>query len=203
VLSVDVNNSAENPLHFEGARVHHGAFHHAALALALDQLRLAVVQACGLSLSRLTKLQDPTMTGLRPFLADGPAGSSGVMVLEYTAASAFAELRTLAQPSTLGTTAISLGLEDHASFAWQSALAVVDSLAALRTMVSCELVAALRAVRQHGGPPESSALAGIVGWCDGLPDAPDDHPLVDDLDAAGVVLERMATAGVSSRERQS
>ncbi len=146
VLTIDCAASTENPLYVDGKAWHQGGFHHGALALALDQLRLAIVQAAGLSLSRLTKLNDQAITGLRPFLADGPAGSSGTMVLEYTAASAMAALRRLGQPATLGQVSISLGLEDHGSFAWESAMATTASIAAFRTIIACELLAADRAI---------------------------------------------------------
>ncbi len=190
-LTVDINASAENPLYANDASWHHGGFHHAGLALALDQLRLALVQAASLSLSRLTKVNDPAMTGLRPFLAEGPAGSSGTMVLEYTAASAMADLRQWAQPASLAQTVISLGLEDHASFAWQSAIATRASLTALRTILACELVAAARAVRQLGLPPDGHPLARLLAQCDSLPDIAEDHALIEDLAAATALLSTL------------
>ncbi|MFD5796054.1 aromatic amino acid lyase [Streptomyces diastatochromogenes] len=41
-------------------------------------------------------------TGLPAFLASGPAGSSGTMILEYTANSAPAEVRSCAAPASSG-----------------------------------------------------------------------------------------------------
>ena len=58
---------------------------------------------------------DPERTGPRPFLAGGPDGSSGIMILEYTASAALAELRGLAAPSSLGTAVLSRGAEEHAA----------------------------------------------------------------------------------------
>lgn len=190
-LTIDVNASAENPLYADDLSWHHGGFHHVGLALALDQLRLALFQVASLSLARLTKIHDPAMTGLRPFLAEGPAGSSGTMVLEYTAASALGELRQLAQPASLSQTVISLGLEDHASFAWQSALATRSMLSALRTILACELVAAVRAVRRMGAPPEEHPIAVLLSKCISLPEVSDDHVLIDDLSAAEALLDKI------------
>ena len=187
-LTVDVNASAENPLYADDASWHHGGFHHVGLALALDQLRLALVQAASLSVARLTKLNDPAMTGLRPFLAEGPDGSSGTMVLEYTAASAMAELRQWALPASLAQTVVSLGLEDHASFAWQSAMATASSISALRTILSCELVTAVRATRLGGRPPAGHPLANLLDRCATIPAYADDHALIDDLAAADALI---------------
>lgn len=200
VLTIDCAASTENPLYVDDQTWHQGGFHHGALALALDQLRLAMVQAAGLSLARLTKLNDPAMTGLRPFLADGPAGSSGTMVLEYTAASAMAALRRLGQPATLGQVSISLGLEDHGSFAWESALATSASIAAFRTILACELVAAYRAIAQRdqssfdGQIVIGTPLQALLDECSTLgPGAGDptefaDRTFISDIEAIGRLL---------------
>jgi len=44
-------------------------------------------------------LAEPAYTGQHPFLGDGTPAASGVMILEYSAASALAELRALATPA--------------------------------------------------------------------------------------------------------
>jgi histidine ammonia-lyase len=190
-LEIDLNASTENPIYDDDRSWHHGGFHHAGLALGLDQLRLALVQVGGLSLARLTKINDPAFSGLRPFLADGPAGSSGTMVLEYTAASALATLRQHAAPATLGHVAISLGLEDHASFAWEAAMATSAALQALRIVVATELVAAVRTLRQQGVEFDAApggVLGKFLGMCAVLPGTSEDHVLVDDIAAAEGLL---------------
>ncbi len=64
------NSPSENPIFVpEESVAHHGGFHVAYLAQALDAVRLALAQACQLSLARLSMLCDPSMTGLAPFLA--------------------------------------------------------------------------------------------------------------------------------------
>jgi histidine ammonia-lyase len=189
VLEIDLNASAENPLYTDSGSWHHGAFHHAGLALALDHLRLALVHAGGLSVARLSHLSDPASTGLRPFLAHGPDGASGTMVLEYTASSAMAEMRQWAAPATLGQAVVSRGVEDHASFAWQAAMALRLMLGALRSVLACELVAALRAVRLQDRDDAGTGLAPVLRTCSSLHGQFDDHALVDDLVNADAVLD--------------
>jgi histidine ammonia-lyase len=103
--------------------LHNGNFHGAYLAQALDGARLSLCADAALSLARLSALTEPERTGLRPFLAGGPEGSSGIMILEYTAAAALAELRGLAAPVSLGTAVLSRGAEEHAAFSSQAARA--------------------------------------------------------------------------------
>ena len=159
VLHTELNAAAENPLiDVRGGQVlHNGNFHGAYLALALDCARLALCADAALP-ARLAALTDPERTGLRPFLAAGPVGSSGIMVLEYTASAALAELRQLAAPASLGTAVLSRGTEEHAAFSPQAARAAARMVPRLRTLLACELVAAVRALRQRGTEPSGPEL---------------------------------------------
>ncbi len=123
VLAVEINAGSENPLVAGDEILHHGGFHAATCALALEGLRLAMLPFASLSGARITHLMAPTLSGLAPFLSVEEPGSSGVLIAEYLAADALARLRAEATPSVLGGVAISRGLEEHASFAWQAALA--------------------------------------------------------------------------------
>ncbi|MBK1783625.1 aromatic amino acid ammonia-lyase [Prauserella cavernicola] len=157
VVGVEINAAAENPLISadDDTAYHHGGFHCAYLRHTLDGLRLALLDTAHLSTARLAALLDPRFTGLRPFLALGESGSSGVMILEYSANSALAEVRALAAPAGLGNAVVSRGLEEHSSFAFQSARQSLRSLTALRLVLACELVTAVRALRQRGLPPRA------------------------------------------------
>lgn len=191
-----VNAGTENPRFADGAVWHHGGFHHTSLALALDTARLALVQWVTLSLSRQVKLNDPAYTGATRFLAEGPPGSSGAMVLEYTASSALEEVRTLADPTTRHTTTISIGTEDHATFAWRGAIAARDAARAARTVVACELLTATRALRVTGR--RSPALEPLLAACSSLSVEDADRPLVDDLRVAEALLAPIALVASAS-----
>ena len=191
VLRTEINAAAENPLVDVGTGqvLHNGNFHGAYLALALDAARLAVCADAALSPARLAALTDPERTGLRPFLAGGPDGSSGIMILEYTASAALAELRMLAAPASLGTAVLSRGAEEHAAFSPQAARAAAAMVPRLRTMLACELVAAVRGLRQRGVTPSGGRLRALYAQClDRLPADDEDHPLDDDIAAAEEVI---------------
>ena len=132
--------------------VHNGNFHAAYAGLALDSARAALFQTAALSAARLGTLVEPSFTGLHPFAADTPA-SSGIMVLEYVAQSAVADLRRFATPAALGSAVLSRGVEEHAGFSTQSARASTDAVAAYRAVLACELAAAVRVLRMQGRAP--------------------------------------------------
>jgi len=176
------NAPRENPSLLPEAGVfHHGSFFAATLGQVLDSTVSAAAQTAQLALGRLTMLSEPGMTGLTPFLGDGTAGASGVMIVEYVAASALGTLRVLATVTGTQTVVLSRGLEEDASFASLAARQALDAVEPLRAVLACELVAAVRALRMRGLPvPEEVA---------GLPDALADRDLTGDLEAACALLD--------------
>ncbi|MFE2600589.1 aromatic amino acid ammonia-lyase [Streptomyces sp. NPDC059396] len=211
-LSVEINSAAENPLICPGteadpvpAAYHHGGFYLAQLALALDHFRLSLVQTARLSTSRLSALNEPAFTRLRPFLADAEPASSGVMILEYAAGAALGDLRAYSAPASLGHAVLSRGVEEQASFASLAARQTLRAGSAYRLVVGCELVAAVRALRQRGLRPEPGlpagrafALAETV-----LDEEVGDRPLTDDVTAAAALLDRFTELAAESARTDS
>ncbi|MCL7429552.1 aromatic amino acid lyase [Streptomyces sp. YS415] len=194
VLAVELNAAAENPLIAADdlAAYHHGGFYQAQLALALDHFRLAVVQVARLSTSRLSTLNEPAYTRLRPFLADHEPASSGVMILEYSAAAALGDLRAFSAPASLGHAVLSRGVEEQASFASLAARQTLRACGAYRLVVGCELVAAVRALRQRDLRPEPGLPAGrALELAEAVLDEDQaDRPLTGDVTAAARLLDR-------------
>jgi histidine ammonia-lyase len=194
VLEVEINAAAENPLIIpqDMAAYHHGGFYQAQLALALDHFRLAVTQVARLSTSRLSSLNEPAYTRLRPFLADHEPASSGVMILEYAAGAALGDLRAFSAPASLGHAVLSRGVEEQASFASLAARQTLRACGAYRLVVGCELVAAVRALRQRDLRPDAELPVGrALELAETVLDAdPADRPLTADVGAAAVLLDR-------------
>ncbi|MFF3912939.1 aromatic amino acid ammonia-lyase [Streptomyces sp. NPDC001852] len=194
VLTVEINAAAENPLIApeDLAAYHHGGFYQAQLALALDHFRLALTQVARLSTSRLSTLNEPAHTRLRPFLADHEPASSGVMILEYAAGAALGDLRAFSAPASLGHAVLSRGVEEQASFASLAARQTLRACGAYRLVVGCELVAAVRALRQRDLRPDPGLPAGrAFALAESVLDAdPADRPLTDDVTQAAALLDR-------------
>jgi histidine ammonia-lyase len=195
ILETEINAQAENPLVSSqiGDVFHHAHFHTAYVAVALDQARAAIHHVAGTSTARLADLVEPAMTDLSPFLASGPAGSSGVMILEYVAHDALAQLRLAAVPVTLGTAVVSRGLEDHASFSTQAARQATATAEAFRYVLACELVAAVRALRMRGARlPDIPAAVVFERAARDLDPSIEDRPLTDDIERAAEALPDLA-----------
>jgi histidine ammonia-lyase len=191
-LERTLNTAQENPLFdIDGDEVvHHGAFYQASLSLELDGTTLALALTAPITHSRIRMLNDPDTNHGNAFLADGADGSSGLMMVEYVAAGAIAEIRNAAQPASVGTLVLSRGSEEDATFASQGALQLERSVAAYRVLLCCELVGAVRLLRQR-------RLDGLFGGVLGealaltadLPRNDEDRDLRGDIATADLLLD--------------
>lgn len=111
------------------------------------------------------------------------------MILEYAAHSALAELRASADPASAGHAVLSRGLEEAASFAGQAARQTLRATRAYATVLACELVAAVRALRLHPVPPPVPAFTLAAA---ALPAGTDDRPLTGDVTTATELLPALA-----------
>jgi histidine ammonia-lyase len=190
-VQVEVDDSTENPLvTADGTPLHHGGFVTARLSATLDALRQATYPVIALSAARLSALINPSLTGLPAFLASGPPGSSGVMILEYLAQDALARARLMASPVSTGHAVLSLGLEEHASFSTQAAWACEEMVRLAPVVLGCELVAAVRALRSDPERlPDAPVRAVFEVAAAVLDDDRNDRPFDDDLAAAVRLVE--------------
>jgi histidine ammonia-lyase len=192
VLAIEMNAAGENPLISlaAGDARHNANWHLAHTSVALDAARLALVQVASLATARLALLMEPRFTRLAPFLAGGERASSGLEMAEYVAADAFSRLRAEATPASGAPVVLARGVEEHASFAWQSAWQTRRALGWLRVVLAVELLAAVRALRQK---PDRRApgLEAVLARAEAvLPAGLEDRPLSGDVDLAlGLVDE--------------
>jgi histidine ammonia-lyase len=191
-LERTLNAAQENPLFdLENDEVvHHGAFYQASLSLELDGTTLALALTSPITHSRIRMLNDPDTNGRNAFLAAGPEGSSGLMMVEYVAAGAIAEIRAAAQPASVGTLVLSRGAEEDATFAPQGALQLERSVAAYRVLLCCELVGAVRLLRQRWLDESfTGVLAEALALAADLPRNDEDRDLRGDIAQAELLLD--------------
>jgi histidine ammonia-lyase len=192
VITAMANAPSENPVALPGIGLaHHGGFHAAYLVQALDAALAALAQSAQLTLARISVLNEPANTSLPAFLGDGTPGASGVMVIEYVAASALGSLRGLAMPAGVQSVTLSRGVEDDASFASLAAFNALNAAQTYRTLVACELVAAVRAVRMRHRD-NGSVLDGVLALCGGLDAALVDRDLTADIEVASTLVDALA-----------
>jgi histidine ammonia-lyase len=193
VLARELNARPENALIEDGEVLSNGNFHAAELTAALDAARLALAQSASLIAARVTTLLDSRMTGLPRFLADHSGLDSGMMMLEYTAHDAAAEVRSHSMPMATQAVSTSLGVESHCSLAATAARRTAAVIGAMRVLVATELVVAVRALQLAGRSPAGAVTSELFEAAKlALPAGLEDRAFGRDLEAAALLLDRWA-----------
>ncbi|MBY5993412.1 histidine ammonia-lyase [Ferrimonas balearica] len=146
VLLVESNGVTDNPLVFptdEGADfISGGNFHAEPVAMAADNLALAISEIGALAERRIALLIDRHLSGLPAFLVDNGGVNSGFMIAQVTAAALASENKSLAHPASVDSLPTSANQEDHVSMATFAARRLREMAANSRGVLAVELLAA-------------------------------------------------------------
>jgi histidine ammonia-lyase len=149
VLQIEAGAVSDNPIVLpDDDEVRSGGnFHGQPVAVALDALALATVGLASISERRLYRLLDAKLSnGLPPFLVEGSGLNSGLMLVQYTAASLVSECKSLAHPASVDSITSSAGQEDHVSMGMIAARHARDIVANAEMVVAMEAMAAAQAL---------------------------------------------------------
>ena len=147
VFRVEINSVTDNPTIFpdENLIISAGNFHGQPLALAFDNLCIAMAELGSISERRTTQLL-AGKRGLPPFLIANSGLNSGFMIPQYTAASLVSRNKQLCTPSSVDSIESSQGQEDHVSMGANAATKTLQVLDNLRRILAIELFAAAQAI---------------------------------------------------------
>jgi histidine ammonia-lyase len=147
-LEIEANGVTDNPLVFpdSGEVLSGGNFHAEPVAMAADQLALAVAEIGALSERRIALLVDPGLSGLPPFLVKDSGLNSGYMMAQVTAAALASENKTFAHPASVDSLPTSANQEDHVSMATFAARRLHDMAENTAGIVAIELLAAAQGI---------------------------------------------------------
>ncbi|MCX7892654.1 MAG: histidine ammonia-lyase [Burkholderiales bacterium] len=161
VLATEANAATDNPLVFPATDevLSGGNFHAEPVALAADQLAIAVAEIGALAERRIALLIDTTLSGLPPFLVEHGGVNSGFMIAQVTAAALASENKTLAHPASVDSLPTSANQEDHVSMATYAARRLGDMAANSAGIVAIELLAAAQGIDFRAPLATSPALA--------------------------------------------
>jgi histidine ammonia-lyase len=149
VIERELDAVTDNPLIFGDEAFSAGNFHGQPLALALDLAAVAVAELASFSERRSYALLSPGPADLPPFLAANPGLESGLMILQYVAASLVAELGVLATPAGVHSIPTSAGQEDFNSMGATAGLKLRTAIGMGFRVVAIELVCAAQGVEHH------------------------------------------------------
>jgi histidine ammonia-lyase len=158
VLQREANGVSDNPLVFaeDGAILSGGNFHGEPVALAADQIALALAEIGSLAERRVALLTDPNLSQLPAFLTPEPGLNSGFMLPQIAAAALASENQHLAHPAGIDSRPTSANQEDHVSMATHAARRLLEMTDNAAHIVAIELLAAAQGIELRR-PLQSSA----------------------------------------------
>jgi histidine ammonia-lyase len=196
-LQREANAVTDNPVVFarEGEVLSGGNFHAEPVALAADQLALAIAEIGSISERRLALLIDPKMSGLPPFLVNRSGVNSGFMVPQVTAAALVSENKMLAHPASVDSIPTSANQEDHVSMATHGARRVLEMADNAATVIAIELLAAAQGLEFHRPMKSSRRLESALRMLRSQVPAYDvDRFFAPDIEAAKAIVTGGALA---------
>ena len=147
VFLTEINSVTDNPTIFieKDEIISGGNFHGQPLAFAFDFLAIALAELGSISERRTYQL----ISGLRdlpPFLVAKPGLNSGLMILQYTAASMVSQNKQLCTPASVDSIISSNGQEDHVSMGANAATKCYKIVENIQKILGIELLNALQAL---------------------------------------------------------
>jgi histidine ammonia-lyase len=149
-IEVELNSATDNPLVFvaagsgagAGEIVSGGNFHGQPLAMAADQMAVALATLAGISERRIEQMTNPLTSQLPAFLVRDAGLNSGFMILQIAAAALASEMKAQAAPHSVDSIPTSANQEDYVSMGMGAARRLSPMLANLRNILAIELLCA-------------------------------------------------------------
>src|SRR5215468_7133149 len=155
IAAVELNSATDNPLVFvrdaaidksNGDIISGGNFHGQPLAMAADQVAIAIATLGGIVERRVEQMTNPLTSLLPAFLTPEPGLNSGFMIAQVAAAALTSENKALATPHSIDSISTSGNQEDYVSMGMGGARRLERMLANLRNIVSIELLCACQGI---------------------------------------------------------
>jgi histidine ammonia-lyase len=209
MAAVELNSATDNPLVFASAAsagktkatgagdiISGGNFHGQPLAMAADQVAIALATLGGISERRIEQMTNPLTSMLPAFLTPEPGLNSGFMIAQVTAAALTSENKALATPHSVDSISTSGNQEDYVSMGMSGARRLNRMLQNLRHTIAIELLCAAQGIELLA-PLQTGTLAkkAIAAVRAVSPRVIDDRPLSPDIES---VTAKIADATFSA-----
>ena len=194
MAAVELNSATDNPLVFvrdanNGDIVSGGNFHGQPLAMAADQVAIAIATLGGIVERRIEQMTNPLTSMLPAFLTPEPGLNSGFMIAQVTAAALTSENKALAAPHSVDSISTSGNQEDYVSMGMSGARRLERMLTNLRRTIAIELLCACQGIDLlaplQTGPLAKKAYETVRGKS---PKVTGDRPLASDIEAVSALV---------------
>ncbi len=202
MAAVELNSATDNPLVFvrdanNGDIISGGNFHGQPLAMAADQVAIAIATLGGIVERRIEQMTNPQTSMLPAFLTPEPGLNSGFMIAQVTAAALTSENKALATPHSVDSISTSGNQEDYVSMGMSGARRLERMLVNLRNTIAIELLCACQGIDLLA-PLQTGALAKKAYDAVRVKSAKvfEDRSLAADIEAVSALIEEGAISGI-------
>jgi histidine ammonia-lyase len=195
LAQVELNSATDNPLVFvkenaDGDIISGGNFHGQPLAMAADQVAIAIATLGGIAERRIEQMTNPLTSMLPAFLTPEPGLNSGFMIAQVAAAALTSENKVLAAPHSVDSISTSGNQEDYVSMGMSGARRLQKMLRNLQHILAIELLCACQGVDLLAplktGALATEAYAAIRAKSSKVTA---DRPLAPDINAVSALIE--------------
>ncbi|MCF7836057.1 MAG: aromatic amino acid ammonia-lyase [Candidatus Marinimicrobia bacterium] len=147
-LEAEFQSISHNPAVFTDSHtiVSGGNFHAQPIAVTADSLGVSLATIASISERRVERILNTHTSHLPPFLSDCPGLSSGLMMLQYAAASLVSRNGVLIHPASVGSISVSGSQEDFVSMATTAVWKAGEILENSWKVLAIEAMCAVKAI---------------------------------------------------------
>jgi len=200
--AVELNSATDNPLVFvrdatNGDIISGGNFHGQPLAMAADQVAIAIATLGGICERRIEQMTNPLTSLLPAFLTPEPGINSGFMIAQVTAAALTSENKAHATPHSVDSISTSGNQEDYVSMGMSGARRLERMLINLRNTLAIELLCACQGIDLLA-PLQTGKLArkGYEAVRAKSAKVVEDRPLAPEIEAVSALIANGTIAAV-------
>ena len=202
IAAIELNSATDNPLVFvrdanNGDIISGGNFHGQPLAMAADQVAIAIATLGGIAERRIEQTTNPLTSMLPAFLTPEPGLNSGFMIAQVTAAALTSENKALATPHSVDSISTSGNQEDYVSMGMSGARRLGRMHVNLRHTIAIELLCACQGIDLlaplQTGTLAKKAYAAVRAKS---PKVTEDRPLAPEIEAVTALVADGAISAI-------
>jgi histidine ammonia-lyase len=162
----EIHSSGDNPVIYplddgDGVAISGANFDGTYIGMSADSLCVALANLAKISERRIDRMVNSHFSEMPAFLVRNPGLNSGYMILQYTAAGLYAEMKTLSFPSSVDSFSTCGNQEDLVSLAYNAAIKAYKVSEKLESVLAIELLVGCQALDFHDVRKASSVTRAV------------------------------------------
>lgn len=162
----EIHSSGDNPVIYplddgDGIAISGANFDGTYIGMSADSLCVALANLAKIAERRIDRMVNSHFSEMPAFLVRNPGLNSGYMILQYTAAGLYAEMKSLSFPSSVDSFSTCANQEDLVSLAYNAVIKAYKVSEKLESVLAIELLVGCQALDFHDVGKASSVTKAV------------------------------------------